>query len=127
MMVTQCVVDGMCLYRFRVYDHKGQTFKCYVARITGPDPKYILKRVFDDKFTLQCKGFRQYTCLLKDGIYEQVVKRFDADTGELLEKDRHWLVVLDGKIIRYPNDEMNYQYVLYSAFNLALQSGRQAV
>lgn len=110
-----------CLYRFRVYDRAGQKLKSYVARITGPDPNYILHRRFQESYHTRCKGFELFVYILDDGIYEQVTKRFDEETGEYLGKERKWLVVSGGEMRRYGDQEMNYQYVLYSAFNLRMQ------
>lgn len=112
--------DASCLYRFRVYDRAGQKQKSYVAQITGPDPNYVLRRSFQDAYRSRCKGFDLYVYILDDGIYEQVTKRFDAE-GKYLGKERKWLVISGGEMKRYKDEDMNYQYVLYSVFNLEIQ------
>ena len=109
-----------CIFRYRVYNRKGKTFKTYIARITGEDPNYILKRDFMFRYICHYSRFDTFTYILEDGIYEWMVKRFDNDTGASVEKERKWLVVSDGEMTLYDDDDMNYQYVLYTAFNLQL-------
>ena len=97
----------------------------YVARITGPDPNYRLRRYFlqQERSTVYGKcNCEQFYCQLYDGIFEVSLKYYDKETGELLSRKRQWIVVLDGDEYDYDDEEMNYQYVLYTAGMLALQS-----
>lgn len=112
-----------CVFRYRVYNRKGETFKTHIARIVGEDPNYILKRDFLFGYISHYRRFDMFTYVLDDGIYELMVKRFDEETGDCVEKDRKWLVVSDGEMTAYDDDQMNYQYVLYTAFNLQLCGG----
>ena len=112
------VEDTLCIFRYRVYNRKGETYKTYIAQIVGEDPTFILKRDFLFPYVSGNSRFRTFTHVLEDGIYELMVKRFDEETGDCLEKDRRWLVVSDGELRLYDNEEMNYQYVLYVASSL---------
>ena len=64
-------------------------------------------------------------CKLYNGIFEVSLKYYDKKTGERLSRERQWIVVLDGDEYEYEDEEMNYQYVLYTASMLALQSQRE--
>ena len=107
-----------CVFRYRVYNHKGEVFNTYIAKIIGEDPNYILKRNFLSRYFYHYSRFDTFIYVLEDGIYELMVKRFDEETGDCIEKDRKWLVVSDGELRLYDNEDMNYQYVLYTAFSL---------
>lgn len=109
-------------YDYRVDRDKSLFAESYVALITGPDPNYYLHRVF---LPLICYG-RSYSCELYDGIYELPIKYFSKETKKFLRRERKWLIVLDEDLYEYNGDEMNYQYVLYTAGMLRLQRGATA-
>lgn len=113
------------LLRYRIYYRKGSHFKTYVAQIVGPHPNYYLQREFLMRSRICSHRFETFTYSLADGIYELVIKRFD-DSDNLLSRERKWLVVFDGHLYEYAEDEMNYLYVLYAVFLLRLQSADAA-
>lgn len=105
---------------------KGARASYYVARITGPDPNYRLRRYFlPQERSKTFDDCENYFCKLYNGIFEVSLKYYDKKTGELLSRERQWIVVLDGDEYEYEDEEMNYQYVLYTASMLALQSQRE--
>ncbi len=123
--VTQ-IDSSSLIYRYRLYHQEGNYFKTYIARVVGPHPNYYLRRLFEIRSRKSNARFDSFGYFLENGIYEFVVKRFDSETNELISKVRKWLVVAEGRMYEYADEEMNYQYVLYTAFNLRLQEGSAA-
>ena len=117
------VEDTLCVFRYRVYNQKGKSYRTYIAQIVGEDPNYILKRIFLPRYFYHYSRFDSFICVLEDGIYELMVKRFDDETGACVGKERKWLVVSDGELRLYNNDQINFQYALYTAFNLRKGGG----
>ena len=109
------VEDTLCIFRYRVYNQKGKIYKTYIAQIVGEDPNFILKRNFLPRYFYRYKRFDTFIYVLEAGIYELMVKRFDDETGACVGKERKWLVVSDGQMTLYDEEDMNYQYVLYTA------------
>lgn len=97
--------------------------KVYCSRITGPDSNYILARdfVMRSHFVLgNCNKF--CFSLDEDGIYEFVIKTIDSHSDEIVSVERRWLIVFDHALYEYDGEELSYQYVLYTVYNLNLQS-----
>ena len=109
-------------YNFEVAHLEGIRFHAYIARITGPDPNYILGRDFLTASVRRAEGRTFFRYRLYDGVYDLTVKYYDKLTGEYLNRERRWLVMLDGDLYQYNEEDANPQYVLYAAFNLALQT-----
>ena len=108
--------DGV-VFSYRVYHRKETSFRSYVAKIVGPHPNYYLDRMFDYRGHLTNSRFDTYRYWLNEGIYEYVVKRFQGD--QVIQKERMWIVVAGNEVYSYDEDEMNYQYVLYTQFLLS--------
>lgn len=107
-------------YTYSIDDDKddGTTWRTYVARIVGPDSNYILKRDF--KRVQYCRAYYgvSVSLMLADGLYEACISRFDKASGERIERERWWIVVADEDIYKYAFSEMNWQYALYTAYNI---------
>ena len=97
---------------YRVYYRRESSFISYMARIAGPDPNFIIRRIFLPNYGGQRRRYVQFRYkICRDGIYElAVVRRIDEKRRT---RERHWLVVFNGKHYWYDGDDMNYQYVLY--------------
>lgn len=113
MKIWTCWSDDLLSLHYRVYSRRDESFKTYLAQITGPNPNYILNRVF---LSRDFDRHKRYICfryrISQDGIYELAVKRFDKE-GRYLSRERLWLVVFRGRHYWYADEDMNYQYVLY--------------
>lgn len=113
--------DGLFL-QYRLYYRKdSSSFKTYVAQIVGPHPNYYLQRAFLMRSCVCSQLFCTYTYPMENGVFEHVVKRFGT-AGALVAKERKWLVVFDGRLYEYPEEDMNYLYVLYTACMLRMQT-----
>ena len=113
-------------YNFEVAHLQGIRFHAYIARITGPDPNYILGRAFLTENVMHTEGCSYFHYRLYDGVYDLSVKYYDELTGEYLNRERLWLIMLDGDLYEYSSEDMNYQYVLYTEYNLRQQTGGAA-
>ena len=105
------------VFSYRVYHRRGITFKTYIARIVGPHSNYYLDRAFDIRCHEQNNRFDTIRYVLETGIYEYVIKRYKDD--RLFQKERMWVVVCGTDVYCYADDEMNYQYVLYTQYLLS--------
>ena len=106
------------LLRYRVYQRSGSVFKTYVARIAGPHPDFVLDRQFELCWASVNPRWTRYTCLIEcDGVYEIVIKRY-SESMTYLSRERMWLVVADGESYLYADEDLNSQFVLYSAWLL---------
>lgn len=78
---------------------KGVKLKPYVAKISGPHPKYKYARRFlrTVRIDYYPEG-RLFTYLLPcDGVYERCVRTIDKTTGKVLDRDRDWFILFDGE------------------------------
>ena len=108
---------------YAVYKRQGITFKTYGAQIIGTDPNYCIQRAFLRRSCVANPRFYKFSYPLEnDGILEFVIKRYDKASGRFLSWERKWVVVYDGTVRIYDDDEMNYQYVLYCSWLLALSA-----
>ena len=107
-------------YAYPIDRKNGCSWKTYVARITGADPNYILQRDFKNvRFCRTYYGYSAYL-MLPNGLYEVCISRFSDESGERTERERWWIIVVDNDIYEYEFEEINWQYALYTAFNVHL-------
>lgn len=78
--------------------HVPNTFAYpYIARIVGEDPVYRFKRVFlRFDWPDSSPNGRWYYIDLEDGVYECCIRRFDAHTKEVIEREFEWFILFDG-------------------------------
>ena len=110
------------VFEYRVYHRKETSFRSYVAKIVGPHPTYYLNRVFDYRGHVSNSRFDTFRYWLDTGIYEFVIKRLKGN--QVIQKERMWIVVVGNEVYSYKDEEMNYQYVLYTQSLLAGLSKR---
>lgn len=108
----------MTEYTYSIDREQGKIWRSYVARITGSDPQYILRRYFEK--VIFRRGFHGYSCStdLENGLYEVCIKRYDIQSGELTSRLRWWIIVVDDDIYEYEFEEMNWQYALFTVYNI---------
>lgn len=94
----------------------------YAARITGPDPNYILHREFQRAECYDDEYGVTWCFDLDDGIYEIAVTLYDRKTGEKIHMARKWVVIFRDIEYEYDFDEMNAQYVLYTVHCIRMQN-----
>ena len=112
MKIETAKMGDHLVVRYRVYYRKESTFTSYMAQIIGPDPNYIIRRLFLTRYDGPRRRFVQYRFMIsRDGIYELSVRR-RAD-GKIISRERYWLIVYKGQFHWYEDGDMNYQYVLY--------------
>ena len=113
----------MTEYTISIANENSTTWKCYVAKITGTDPNFILGRDFQKMES--CRTYQGHLCsvTLSNGLYDVCVRRYDKESGNITSKDRWWAVVVDGDIYEYDFSELNWQYALYTAYNITVNYG----
>ena len=73
----------------------SHNYSKHLARIVGPDPKYLLKRDFL-RYTKVKHAQREtyYYDILQDGVYEAGIKYFDPDDPEkVIRTEREYIAV----------------------------------
>ena len=112
-------------YTYAIDREKETKWKSYVARITGSDAKYILCREFEHVQFFRTFYGHSCTAYLDTGLYEVCISRYDARTGERLCRQRWWIIIADDDLYEYEYEEMNWQYALFTAYNLKANYGNQ--
>ena len=107
-------------YTYPIDRKSCSSWKTYVARITGTDPNYILRRNFESVRVCRTYYGHSASIMLANGVYEVCISRFSEESGERIERERWWVVIVDDDIYEYEFDEINWQYALYTAFNVRL-------
>ena len=100
-------------YDFFVSQKPDMYFRKYLAKITGPDPNFRLRRHFLHwREISHGETYAYYLYHLTDGIYERVVKYYDAETNAFVSKERRWIIAEGDAIAEYKDDEFDYDSVL---------------
>ena len=113
----------MIEYTYAIEPERGTTWKSYVAQITGKDPNYILSRDFKRVHYYRTYYGHSVSVMLQNGLFEVCISRFDAESGERMKRKRWWIVITDDDIYEYEFEELNWQYALFTAFNIRVNYG----
>ena len=113
----------MTKYTYSVDKEEATTWRTYVAKITGTHPLYILKRRFEDLDIRRSRDGFFCSVSLPSGLYEASIIRYDKDTKERVSRHRWWIVVAEEDVYEYEFEEMNWQYALFTAYNIKVNFG----
>lgn len=92
----------------------------YVAKLTGEDAVFRLKRRFIKPEIEHSRDRSSYSYLINDGIYEVSYCRYEKQTRNCIERARSLVILYEGRIYRYRYEELDESFILASIFNFWL-------